>query len=245
MAERTLPDGAILAALDPATLPSLVAAVRASGAESVAVSLLFSFANPAHERAVGDALAALGIPVSLSHQILPEFREYERASTVAVNTYLAPRMSRYLGELESRITAEHAGASVSVMQSSGGIVAAAIAAREPVRTILSGPAGGVVGAHHVARRAGFDALITFDMGGTSTDVALVDGVRRRHARVDVAGLPVGVPMLDIHTVGAGGGSLARFDSRRRAARRAAVGGRRSWAHLLRARALRRRSPTPT
>jgi len=212
VAERTLPDGAILEALDLATLPALVEAVRASGAESVAVSLLFSFANSAHEQAVGEALAALGIPVSLSHQILPEFREYERASTVAVNAYLAPRMSRYLGELESRITSEHAGAQVSVMQSSGGIVAAAIAAREPVRTILSGPAGGVVGAHHVARLAGFDRIITFDMGGTSTDVALVDSLPAASHEAHVAGLPVGVPMLDIHTVGAGGGSLARFDS---------------------------------
>ncbi len=206
--ERTLPDGAILEALNPNTLPSLVEAVRASGAEAAAVSLLFSFANPAHERAVGAALAALGIPVSLSHQILPEFREYERASTVAVNAYLAPRMSRYLGEIESRLGAGH----VSVMQSSGGIVAASVAAREPVRTILSGPAGGVVGAHHVAKRAGIDRIITFDMGGTSTDVALVDGVPAASHESQVAGLPVGVPMLDIHTVGAGGGSLARFDS---------------------------------
>jgi N-methylhydantoinase A len=212
VAERTLPNGAILETLAAAALPSLVEAVRACGAESVAVSLLFSFANPAHERAVAEALAGLGIPVSLSHQILPEFREYERASTVAVNAYLAPRMSRYLGELESRITEAHAGAPVSVMQSSGGIVAAAIAAREPVRTILSGPAGGVVGAHHVARLAGFDRIITFDMGGTSTDVALVDGAPAAGHEAQVAGLPVGVPMLDIHTVGAGGGSLARFDS---------------------------------
>ena len=112
VAERTLPDGAILEALDPAVLPGLVEAVRASGAESVAVSLLFSFANPAHERAVSDALAALGIPVSRSHEILPEFREYERASTVAVNAYLAPRMSRYLGELESRAASAHAGSHV-------------------------------------------------------------------------------------------------------------------------------------
>jgi len=212
VAERTLTTGAILEALDPATLPALVEAVRASGAESVAVSLLFSFANPAHERAVGYALRALGIPVSLSHEILPEFREYERASTVAVNAYLAPRMSRYLGDLETRVELAHAGSTVSVMQSSGGIVSAAVAGREPVRTILSGPAGGVVGAHAVAKLAGFTRIITFDMGGTSTDVALVDGAPAASHEAQVAGLPVGVPMLDIHTVGAGGGSLARFDS---------------------------------
>lgn len=211
VAERVLASGDVLEALDPATLPALVDAVRASGAESVAVSLLFAFANPAHELAIGEALRTLGIPVSLSHQILPEFREYERASTVAVNAYLAPRMSSYLGELSRRIVQAHAGSTVSVMQSSGGIVGAAIAAREPVRTILSGPAGGVVGAHAVAYRAGFSRIITFDMGGTSTDVALVDGAPSASHEAQVAGLPVGVPMLDIHTVGAGGGSLARFD----------------------------------
>jgi N-methylhydantoinase A len=206
--ERTLPNGEILKPAVPADLERVAAAVRQSGAESAAVSLLFSFANPENELAVGKALEALGIPVSLSHRILPEFREYERGSTVLVNAYLAPRMSRYVEELAASFPGSH----VSVMQSSGGIVSAGVAAREPVRTILSGPAGGVVGAHAVARLAGFQRIISFDMGGTSTDVALVDGALPTTNESMVAGLPVGVPMLDIHTVGAGGGSLALFDA---------------------------------
>jgi N-methylhydantoinase A len=145
---------------------------------------------------------------------LPEFREYERASTTVVNAYLAPRMQSYLLDLENRVAAEHRGARVDVMQSSGGIIPARVGAAEPVRTVLSGPAGGVVGACHVARWAGFDRIIGFDMGGTSTDVFLADASNsaERTRESVVAGLPIGVPMLDIHTAGAGGGSIARFDA---------------------------------
>ena len=210
--ERTLHDGTVLQRVAETDLDQLGNAVRDSGAESVAVSLLFSFANPDNERAVTEALARLGIPISASHQILPEFREYERASTVLINAYLAPRMGRYLGGLENAIHSEFSGIRLSMMQSSGGIVAAALAAREPVRTILSGPAGGVIGARAIARLSGFNRIIGFDMGGTSTDVALVDGEPKITNESLVAGFPVSVPMLDIHTVGAGGGSLARFDS---------------------------------
>ncbi len=156
----------------------------------------------------------MGIPVSVSHRILPEFREYERASTTVVNAYLAPRMRDYLLHLEERVRAEHGGAGVDVMQSSGGIVSARLAAEEPVRTVLSGPAGGVIGACRVAAWAGFDRIIGLDMGGTSTDVFLSDATRggvRRTREAVVAGVPVSVPMLEIHTVGAGGGSIARFD----------------------------------
>ncbi|HZU22279.1 MAG TPA: hydantoinase/oxoprolinase family protein [Terriglobales bacterium] len=213
VAERVTAEGEVLRAAGPAELHRLVEQVRAAQPQSIAVSLLFSFANAENERAVGEALAGLGLPVSLSSQILPEFREYERASTVVVNAYLAPRMGRYISGLEQRATAEFRGARLLVMQSSGGIVSAATAAREPVRTVLSGPAGGVVGASHVARLAGFDRIIAFDMGGTSTDVSLVDcaGLRTTNEAV-VSDLPISVPMLDIHTVGAGGGSLAHFDS---------------------------------
>ncbi len=207
-AERTLHDGAILQAPDAAELARLREAVRAARPESVAVSLLFSFANAENERAIVQALDELDVPISASHEILPEFREYERASTVLVNAYLAPRMGRYIGDLEAKLP----GRRVAVMQSSGGIVSAGVAGREPVRTILSGPAGGVVGASAVGRLAGFERIIGFDMGGTSTDVALVEGALRTTNESQVAGLPVGVPMLDIHTVGAGGGSLASFDS---------------------------------
>jgi N-methylhydantoinase A len=161
------------------------------------------------------ALLELGIPVSASHRILPEFREYERASTTVVNAYLAPKMGSYLTNLENRIAAQHKGGRMDVMQSSGGIVPARLAAREPVRTVLSGPAGGVVGACQMARWAAFDRIIGFDMGGTSTDVFLADaaagGAERTRESV-VAGVPIGVPMLDIHTAGAGGGSIARFDA---------------------------------
>jgi N-methylhydantoinase A len=211
--ERVTPEGTVLRAPSDAELCGLVEAARASGAEAVALSLLFAFANPANERAIAAALAALGIPVSVSHEILPEFREYERASTVVVNAYLAPKMGGYIGALEDALTARYPGASLRVMQSSGGIVPARLAAREPVRTVLSGPAGGVIGAWRVARAAGFAKIIGFDMGGTSTDVCLIDeaGPRTTNEAV-VSQLPVSVPMLDIHTVGAGGGSLARFDA---------------------------------
>ncbi len=212
VAERIGPDGAVLRAPSKAALEQLREKVRESGAESVAVSLLFSFANSAHEHAVGSALASLELPLSLSHQILPEFREYERASTVALNAYLAPRLESYIRDLEQGLAGR--GAPLSIMQSSGGILSARAAAREPVRTILSGPAGGVMGALTVARAAGVDRVLSFDMGGTSTDVALLDATTEppTSSEGQVAGLPVGVPMLDIHTAGAGGGSLAWMDA---------------------------------
>jgi N-methylhydantoinase A len=214
VAERVGPDGAVLRSPTDTELQLLVQAVRGSGAEAAAICLLFSFANPETERRVEAALGGLGIPISVSHRILPEFREYERASTTVVNAYLAPRMRRYLLHREERVGAKHHGSGVDVMQSSGGIVSARVAAEEPVRTVLSGPAGGVIGASRVAAWAGFDRIIGLDMGGTSTDVFLSDagrgGVRRTRESV-VAGVPVSVPMLEIHTVGAGGGSIARFD----------------------------------
>ena len=146
------------------------------------------------------------IPISVSHQILPEYREFERTSTVAINAYLQPLMGKYLRRLS-----DHAKR-LRVMQSSGGSISATVAADEPVRTILSGPSGGVVGALESARAAGFQNVITFDMGGTSTDVALCEnGNLRMTNESTVAGLPVAISMMDIHTVGAGGGSIARVD----------------------------------
>jgi N-methylhydantoinase A len=213
--ERVSAEGEILWAPTDAELDALAEAVCRSGAEAVAVSLLFSFANPGNERRVGEALRRLGVPVSVSHRILPEFREYERASTTVVNAYLAPRMERYLLHLEQRVATEHGGGRVEVMQSSGGIVSARLAAQEPVRTVLSGPAGGVIGATRVAQHAGCERILGLDMGGTSTDVFLSDAARggvRRTREAVVAGVPVGVPMLEIHTAGAGGGSIARFDA---------------------------------
>jgi N-methylhydantoinase A len=202
--ERTAFDGTVL---QPASdLDQLVTAVAAAKPEAIAVSLLFAFANPTNEEAVCRALAELGVPISASHKILPEFREYERASTVLINAYLTPKMQSYLRSLDARLP-------LSVMQSSGGIIEAKIAAEEPVRTILSGPAGGVVGAMHVAAQAGFPKALAFDMGGTSTDVALIDAETGLETTTEsqIQGMPVAVPVLRIHTVGAGGGSLATFD----------------------------------
>jgi len=230
--ERTASDGEILTALTSADLRKLASEITAKHPEAVALSLLFSFANPKNELAITEALGTLGVPLSVSHQILPEFREYERSSTAAINAYLQPVMQRYLENLEARLSAAgsrhpenatrplskaespkpEAAPRIFVMQSSGGITALAAAAREPVRTVLSGPAGGVVGAAAAARASGFERIIAFDMGGTSTDVSLVEGAITTASHAEVAGLPVGVPMLDIHTVGAGGGSLARFDA---------------------------------
>jgi len=203
VAERMLFDGTVL--IEPSGLVELEEAVRRSGAESVAICLLHSYANPAHEEAVLRALEHLGY-CSASHVISPEFREFERASTTVLNAYVGPLMDRYLGYLE-----EHSPHPVSVMQSNGGFLTAAEARREAVRTILSGPAGGIVGAAHVARAEGFRRALTFDMGGTSTDVSLTFETPRLTTEALVDGMPVRIPMLDIHTVGAGGGSLARVD----------------------------------
>ncbi len=217
--ERTGAEGRVLESPSAEELARLREAVRGVKPEAIAISLLFSFANPENEVAVASALAALGKPLSVSHKILPEFREYERTSTVVVNAYLQPLMQSYLeriGERARNLTggsrAARKGPRIFVMQSSGGITALEGAAREPVRTVLSGPAGGLVGAAAMAARSGFSRVLSFDMGGTSTDVALVAGEARPGSQAEVAGFPVGVPMLDIHTVGAGGGSLARFDA---------------------------------
>jgi N-methylhydantoinase A len=221
--ERIGADGRALLRPSKADIARIVRGVRASRADAVAVCLLFSFLRPEHERLLAEKLRAAGMNVSVSHEILPEFREFERTSTTVLNAYLVPVMSRYLGEIEEHATAasrhgaenlrgrDSRPARVRVMQSSGGILSAQVAAREPVRTILSGPAGGVLGAQQVATRAGYSRAISFDMGGTSTDVSLIEDSLRTTNESIVADLPVAVPMLEIHTVGAGGGSLARFD----------------------------------
>lgn len=208
LTQRILPGGRIEVPIDPAELDDLVRFLKSRGVSSVAVSLLFSFEAPDQERAIRDALATLGVPVSLSSEILPEYREYERTSTTVVNAYLAPVMERYLGRLGAAL----GGRGLSVMQSNGGSAPAQVAMAAPVRTILSGPAGGVVGAFYVAGHSGHTRIITFDMGGTSTDVALLDGEISTTHESTIDGLPIGVPMLEIHTVGAGGGSIASLDT---------------------------------
>ncbi|MBM3812788.1 MAG: hydantoinase/oxoprolinase family protein [Acidimicrobiia bacterium] len=203
--ERTLYDGAIAARPDPAALSKLAQALRRARVEAVAVCLLHSYQNPQNEKEVAAALAGLGY-LCASHQVSPEFREYERASTTLINAYVGPLMDAYLKELEN---SRH---SISILQSNGGFLSAAQARRQAVRTVLSGPAGGVIGAIHLARLSGYRRILGFDMGGTSTDVSLCDGAVRETTEASVDGFPVRVPMLDIHTVGAGGGSLARVDA---------------------------------
>src|SRR5579863_1276360 len=212
--ERVSAEGEVLLAPEEENVQRLAERIRASDAGAVAVSLLFSFANPVNEQAVSAALAEIGIPVSISHRVLPEFREYERASTVVANAYLSRIVGDYMKKLAGDVDREFQGR-LDVMQSSGGTIPARLAAEEPVRTMLSGPAGGVMGAYRMARLAGFDRIIGFDMGGTSTDVCLVDSERggpQLTSEAVISDVPIGVPMLDIHTAGAGGGSLARFDA---------------------------------
>lgn len=213
--ERVSATGEVLVHLSKSELARIVAKLKRTRIEAVAISLLFSFLYPEHERRIAAALKRLKVPVSVSHRILPEYREYERTSSVVINAYLQPLMSTYLNQLTRAVpgaSKQKRASGLRVMQSSGGSISARSAANEPVRTILSGPAGGVVGALRTSLAAGFENIITLDMGGTSTDVALCDrqGLRTTNEAV-VAGLPVAVPVLDIHTVGAGGGSIARVD----------------------------------
>ena len=197
--------------LEPLELGSLP---EVGDAEAVAVCLLFAFRDPAHEKAVAAELRRRnpGVHVVASHEVAPEFREYERASTTAADAYLAPVAARYLRALAG--AAADAGLPEPVvMLSSGGVLPAEEAAAHPARLLVSGPAGGVVGAGLVARRAGFEHAIAFDMGGTSTDVCLLPGGRAvRVPEREVGGLPVRLPTVDVHTVGAGGGSLVRRDA---------------------------------
>jgi N-methylhydantoinase A len=201
----------VLLPLNPEAIDSVVRRILDEEIEAVAVCFLFSFLNPAHERLVGDRLVALGgeqAPfVSLSSEVLPEYREYERTSTTVINAYVGPLMNRYLTKLEQGLE----GRRLRIMQSNGGIISAGSARILAARTALSGPAGGVVGGFALAQQAGFENVITFDMGGTSTDVSLCPGRIQETAEGAVAGLPLRLPIIDIHTVGAGGGSIAHLD----------------------------------
>jgi len=205
---RILHTGKELEPLDLSGAAQLLDDLKNRQVQSVAVCLLFSFNNPAHEEIIGDLLKPLGISISLSHKILSEFREYERTSTTLINAYVAPRMQSYLGALTDGLEKKD---KLSIMQSNGGNISAETASREPVRTILSGPAGGLVGAFAIGQLAGLDKIITFDMGGTSTDVGLIDGHIGLTTESRIADFPVKVPMIDINTVGAGGGSIVYID----------------------------------
>ncbi len=206
--ERAFFDGEIERRPSAAELKRLRAALRASGVESVAICFLHAYRSPANERAVAKALDGIGY-ICTSHEVSPEFREYERASTTAINAYVGPLMDGYLGALEAALPRHHR---ISILQSNGGYLTAKQARGHPVRTVLSGPAGGLIAATAMARRSGFSKILAFDMGGTSTDVSLADGAPRETTEASVDGMPVRVPMLDIHTVGAGGGSIACVDA---------------------------------
>ncbi len=208
--ERLDHRGRVLQPLDPVEVASILDRVQADGVESLAVCFLFSFLNPDHERLVADAARRRGITVSASHEVLPEHREYERTSTTVANAYVAPVMSRYLSHLEDSLR-ERGVKRLRVMSSSGGSISPRAAGRLAVRTAVSGPAGGVAGAFALAQRSGYDRIITLDMGGTSTDVSLCPGRILERDETLVGGLPIRGPTVDVLSVGAGGGSIARID----------------------------------
>ncbi len=231
--ERVDSSGQILEEIDEKQLDALTQSLHKRKVESVAICLLFSFLNPNHEQIIARAIKKAGFSVSASCDVLPEYREYERASTTAVNAYVSPVLNRYLSQLEAALSP---GQSLSVMQSNGGSINAYEARTNGVLCILSGPAGGVIGAQVIGRLANLTEsapgkavdsnliqdktsktaqrmrLITFDMGGTSTDVSLIDGEPQITTDSLVGGYPIRIPILDIHTIGAGGGSIAYLDA---------------------------------
>lgn len=206
--ERVDRRGEVLEPLEEEELAPLVGRLREAGVESVCVSFLFSFLRPEHEERVAAVLREAGFHVSASSEVLPEFREYERTSTTAIDAYVTPVLDRYLGRLDDELET----ARLRIMHSNGGSARIDEARRHGVRSILSGPAGGAVGALHVARAAGWDRAITLDMGGTSTDVSLARGGIGLTAEAEIDGLPIRVPVVDLHTVGSGGGSVATVDA---------------------------------
>lgn len=213
--ERVDHMGGVLRELDPAQIDDCIQRLRSAGIASVAVCFLFSFLNPEHESRVTEKLRAAGFLVSASHEILPEYREYERLSTTVVNAYVSPVMQQYLSHLEEKLTRSAPRVSLQVMQSNGGIIQPSEARHYGVRCILSGPAGGLIASQTIARLAYPHEklqVITFDMGGTSTDVSLIDGVPQITTEAVISGNPIHIPILDIHTIGAGGGSVARLDA---------------------------------
>ena len=212
--ERIDANGGIVETLEDSAIQKAVETVKASGAEACAVGLLFAFLNPEHERRIGEILKAElpDVFVSLSSSVQPEFREYERLSTTVLNAYLQPIVTRYMDTLKAGLASRIPRAVIGINQSSGGLMSVGRAGEFPIRTALSGPAAGVVGAVHIAKLAGHDDVITLDMGGTSADVALIrDGKAGIGFNQKVAEFPVRLPMVDVNTIGAGGGSITWFD----------------------------------
>jgi len=221
-------EGVEQTAMQPDDIKRVLEQAIAGGYEAVAVCLLFSFINPSHEQTLGKALAdgrfdsdnssssndpnnpsfSDKLFVSLSHEVIAEYREYERGATTFLNAYIGPLVQHYLQRLQTRLAAKH----LFVMHSAGGVMQAELAGRQAVRLVLSGPAGGLVAAQEIARTLGEKNILSFDMGGTSTDVALLQGKAGKTTEGNIAGMPVSLPMLDIHTIGAGGGSVAWVDT---------------------------------
>jgi N-methylhydantoinase A len=206
--ERMLFDGTVLRALGKTVGKRLRTICRKEKIQSIAVCLLHSYANDTHEKRIKKELSNLNIPVTLSSEILPEFREYERLTTTLINAYLGPVISSYI----TRLTKKIGRISLHIQQSNGGILPAENIEKRAIYTVLSGPAGGVHGAHQLAAELKIDKIITFDMGGTSTDVSLCDQTPTLTRDHKIDGYPIRIEVMDIHTVGAGGGSLARVDS---------------------------------
>lgn len=203
--ERLDAQGEVVTPLTDDEVNRVVERAHASGGACFAICLLHSFRNPAHERRLADALRQAGLLVSASHEVFPEHREYERASTTAINVFLRPTVERYL----SRLATFAPG--LRVMHSAAGLADPTTASARPVTMVMSGPAGGVLGALAVAKAAGYGRIITFDMGGTSTDVSLCEGAPRFRGDTEIDGMALHTPMVDVVTVGAGGGSIARID----------------------------------
>ncbi|MDR7515472.1 MAG: hydantoinase/oxoprolinase family protein [Armatimonadota bacterium] len=213
--ERLAADGSVLRPLDPEGLEPILQRLRDGAYESVAVCFLHAYANPAHELLTGRLLRALmpGVSVSLSHQVAREWREYERTSTTVINAYIAPTVERYLHRLSDRLREAGYSRLLHVMQSNGGVMTAEAARHRPIQTLFSGPVGGAVGCAAVGRMTGDTHLIGIDMGGTSFDVSLVvDGQPDVVTEVSLEGFPILMPAVDIHTIGAGGGSIAWVES---------------------------------
>ncbi|MBC2774571.1 hydantoinase/oxoprolinase family protein [Rhizobium sp. AQ_MP] len=209
--ERLNARGEVVRELDRARAIELIDDLCSSGIEALTISLMHSYANPVHERILGEIVAERypDIPVSLSSDILPEFREYDRAITTVMNDYVRPIMKRYLSRIETRLRDEGVTARLHIVRSDGGLMSAEAASQRPVHTVLSGPAGGVTSTVMVSRRTGIKKLLAFDMGGTSTDVSVIlDGEPTISRSTEVGAFPAKVPTLDVRSVGAGGGSIA-------------------------------------
>ena len=213
--ERITSDGAVRVPLDLPAVDRVLDQLAAEDIEALAVCFLYSFLHPEHERLVVERARQRlpGVAVSASSDVMPELREYERLSTTVANAYLLPRMGTYVRAFSERVAGLGIGCTPYINQSNGGTISIDEAVRAPVRTVLSGPSAGVMGAVWLARHLGLSSLVTFDMGGTSTDVSFVkDGAPTLAFEREIDGIPLRVPVLDIHTIGAGGGSVARYDS---------------------------------